>query len=256
MGGKTAIEIKKGTGVDVLAVSSGTLNYGGTLALSLTGTPLVNGDSFTLFSAGAYTGSFTTITPTKPGAGLNWDTSQLTVSGALGVVCDSTLVASAGPNKYICAGSSVGIGGSPTATGGSGSGYTYSWSPATGLSARRRPIPRLHPRSRPPIRSRSPMSVGCTASSSMTVYVNAAPAISTQPANHDGVQRLDCDVLRRPRRVRGSSYSWANDNNSGWGSAWTVTGSGGTWLGTSTDNDNFQPACNSFSANLGTSTAP
>ncbi len=45
------------------------------------------------------------------------------------------LVASAGPARSVSPGSpSVAIGGSPTASGGSGS-YTYSWSPSTGLSS-------------------------------------------------------------------------------------------------------------------------
>ncbi len=46
------------------------------------------------------------------------------------------LNASAGPNRTIttCSGDSVTIGGSPTATGGTGA-YTYTWTPATGLSS-------------------------------------------------------------------------------------------------------------------------
>lgn len=42
-------------------------------------------------------------------------------------------VADAGPNKKICPGGSTGIGGSPTATGGT-QPYTYSWSPAFFIS--------------------------------------------------------------------------------------------------------------------------
>src|SRR5438093_778342 len=41
---------------------------------------------------------------------------------------------SAGPNKGICIGNSTDIGGSPTATGGT-QPYSYTWSPATGLSS-------------------------------------------------------------------------------------------------------------------------
>jgi hypothetical protein len=41
--------------------------------------------------------------------------------------------ADAGTNRTLCADSPVVIGGSPTASGGTGP-YTYSWSPATGLS--------------------------------------------------------------------------------------------------------------------------
>ncbi len=46
---------------------------------------------------------------------------------------DLPLVANAGPDKYICSGSSVIIGGTPAAGGGT-EPYNYSWSPSTGLS--------------------------------------------------------------------------------------------------------------------------
>ncbi|MBP6658465.1 MAG: T9SS type A sorting domain-containing protein, partial [Bacteroidia bacterium] len=44
----------------------------------------------------------------------------------------AAIVASAGANQSVCNGSSVTIGGAPTASGGAGS-FTYSWNPATGL---------------------------------------------------------------------------------------------------------------------------
>lgn len=50
------------------------------------------------------------------------------------------LNANAGPNESICAGGPVTIGGTPAATGGTGT-YTYSWSPATGLSCTNCPNP-------------------------------------------------------------------------------------------------------------------
>ncbi|HRE97814.1 MAG TPA: PKD domain-containing protein, partial [Flavobacteriales bacterium] len=50
------------------------------------------------------------------------------------------LNANAGPNKNICSGASTTLGATPAATGGTGS-YTYSWSPATGLSCTNCPNP-------------------------------------------------------------------------------------------------------------------
>jgi hypothetical protein len=47
--------------------------------------PYADGDSFKLFDAGSYSGSFT-IEPATPGVGLFWDTSELTTSGILKVV--------------------------------------------------------------------------------------------------------------------------------------------------------------------------
>ena len=51
----------------------------------------------------------------------------------IGPALGQTLTASAGADREICAGSSVAIGGSPTASGGT-PGYTYKWSPAAGLN--------------------------------------------------------------------------------------------------------------------------
>ncbi len=63
-----------------------TIGYGGTLSLSFTPGSLVAGNSFKLFNAVSYSGSFAALSPTSPGAGLAWDTSQLTVSGKLNVI--------------------------------------------------------------------------------------------------------------------------------------------------------------------------
>ena len=63
---------------------AGTLTFGGTLAVTnVGGQPFQVGDSFPLFSAGNYAGSFATITPIVPGPGMVWDVSQLNKSGIL-----------------------------------------------------------------------------------------------------------------------------------------------------------------------------
>lgn len=51
-----------------------------------------------------------------------------------------TLVVNAGNNTVICPGTTYGLGGSPTASGGTAP-YTFSWSPATGLSSTNGPNP-------------------------------------------------------------------------------------------------------------------
>jgi fibronectin-binding autotransporter adhesin len=86
--GVSAMKLDKVAGTnDVLAVN-GTLTYGGVLSLTnLTGT-LVGGESFKLFSAGAYNGSFSSIDPATPGVNLTWDTSGLS-SGIVAVVSTS-----------------------------------------------------------------------------------------------------------------------------------------------------------------------
>jgi hypothetical protein len=67
---------------DVITVS-GTLTYGGTLALSGVSDTLTASDQFQLFLAGGYNGSFSSITPESPGPGLAWNTSTLAVDGTL-----------------------------------------------------------------------------------------------------------------------------------------------------------------------------
>jgi len=53
------------------------VTYGGTLNLNITGSLALN-DSFKLFDAAAYYGTFYSIVPAAPGPGLVWDTSTLT----------------------------------------------------------------------------------------------------------------------------------------------------------------------------------
>lgn len=85
LGGTTVMKLDKINGTnDVLSVG-GTLNYGGMLNVtSLSGT-LAAGDSFKLFNASAYAGSFSTTNLPGLSNGLVWDTSALT-NGILNVV--------------------------------------------------------------------------------------------------------------------------------------------------------------------------
>jgi hypothetical protein len=53
------------------------ITYGGTLNLTNLAGTLAAGNSFKLFNATSYSGSFSTVTPATPGAGLAWDLSQL-----------------------------------------------------------------------------------------------------------------------------------------------------------------------------------
>ena len=72
-GGSTCLfEIDKSTAAtnDQLRVT-GTLNYGGTLAVTNLSDPLVGGETFRLFSAPNFSGNFSAIT-VSPGAGLDW----------------------------------------------------------------------------------------------------------------------------------------------------------------------------------------
>jgi hypothetical protein len=64
---------------------------GGTLTVTnISGSPFAVGNSFHLFNAAAYTGTFTGISPATPGAGLLWNTNNL-ASGVLAVVSGAVL---------------------------------------------------------------------------------------------------------------------------------------------------------------------
>ena len=88
-GGSTCsmdVSVTTTTNYDVINVV-GNLTYGGTLAISQNGaTGFQAGQSFKLFNATTYAGSFASITPATPGAGLLWNASQLATNGTLSVV--------------------------------------------------------------------------------------------------------------------------------------------------------------------------
>jgi autotransporter-associated beta strand protein len=65
------------------------ITFGGVLSVTNLSGTLAVGDSFKLFDAAAYAGSFTSVTPAAPGAGLLWDTTSLTVDGTLKIVAGS-----------------------------------------------------------------------------------------------------------------------------------------------------------------------
>ena len=69
------------------------VTYGGTLTvtdITSDGSPLALGDTFTLFSSSAYSGSFGTFNLPALPSGLAWDTSKLTVNGSIQVGSVST----------------------------------------------------------------------------------------------------------------------------------------------------------------------
>jgi autotransporter-associated beta strand protein len=87
LGGTTAMKISKTIWRQRHDLITGisTLTYGGVLNVDYSGRALAAADSFKLFSAMHYFGSFDHITPPSPGNGLAWDMSRLTVDGILQV---------------------------------------------------------------------------------------------------------------------------------------------------------------------------
>jgi hypothetical protein len=117
LNGTTIIKLN-GSGTNDSMSAGGSLSYGGTLALAnISGAPLAAGNTFHIFSAGgSISSSFASITPTTPGSGLAWNTSQLS-SGILSVVSTS------GPlfTNVVVSGTNIIVSGS----GGSANGTYY-----------------------------------------------------------------------------------------------------------------------------------
>jgi hypothetical protein len=65
--------------------ANSSITYGGVLNLVNIGSPLTNGASFKLFKALNYGGTFASIVPATPGAGLAWNASTLS-TGVISVV--------------------------------------------------------------------------------------------------------------------------------------------------------------------------
>ena len=88
LNGTTVIKLN-GSGVNDEVQAGADIHYGGTLSLvNISGSPLAVGNSFKIFSAASYSGTFSSITPATPGVGLAWDTNQLNM-GFVNVVAGS-----------------------------------------------------------------------------------------------------------------------------------------------------------------------
>lgn len=105
LGGTTVIKLN-GSGTNDSVRAGGNLSYGGTLSLAnLGGAPLAAGNTFRIFTAGgSISSSFTRTNLATLGAGLAWNTSQLS-SGVLSVVATSgplfTSVMQSGTNIFL-----------------------------------------------------------------------------------------------------------------------------------------------------------
>jgi len=86
LNGTATIKLNGSGTNDVIQSAGAGITYGGTLNLvNISATPLAAGNSFQIFNANSYAGSFTNMTPVTPETGLAWDTTQLD-SGKLKVV--------------------------------------------------------------------------------------------------------------------------------------------------------------------------
>ena len=81
----TVIEVNKTANTSDLVTGATSITYGGTLVLQNLSGALQAGDTFTVFSAGAYSGSFSSVISQTPNQTVTWDLSQLAVNGTVKV---------------------------------------------------------------------------------------------------------------------------------------------------------------------------
>lgn len=84
-GSTSVMEVSKTAATNDLVNSASTVTYGGTLLLRNLGGVLAVNDTFKLFNASSYSGSFSSVVSQTPGQTVTWDVSQLTVSGTVRV---------------------------------------------------------------------------------------------------------------------------------------------------------------------------
>jgi hypothetical protein len=105
------------------------------------------------------------------------DSKGCTSSSSVVVTVNPTPVANAGVDTAICAGSSVQIGGNPTATVGNAP-FTYQWSPTTGLSAANASNPLATPTITTTYNVTVTSSNGCTATDGILVTIRSRPVVN------------------------------------------------------------------------------
>ncbi|MFA6922989.1 MAG: RHS repeat-associated core domain-containing protein [Bacteroidales bacterium] len=90
--------------------------------------------------------------------------------------------AEAGENKTICNGGNTTIGGNPTASGGSGSGFTYTWYPSTGLSSVNTANPTANPTETTTYTVTITDGASATNADNVVVTVNSLPTVAATGA--------------------------------------------------------------------------
>jgi autotransporter-associated beta strand protein len=85
-GSITVMDINKTLATNDQLAGLSNVVFGGMLTVNNQAGTLASGDAFALFSAGGYSGSFSTYNLPALGSGLSWDTSSLTTTGTLRVI--------------------------------------------------------------------------------------------------------------------------------------------------------------------------
>jgi gliding motility-associated-like protein len=115
----------------------------------------------------------------------------------------------AGPDKTVCPGLSIAIGGSPTAFGGLPP-YTYSWSPATGLSSTTVENPLSSPSSNTVYTVTVTDDTGAVKSAAMTVFINGISMINA--GRDTSICENSNALIGSFTGLAGVTYSWSPGN--------------------------------------------
>jgi gliding motility-associated-like protein len=141
-----------------------------------------------------------TVTVTDANGCTDLSTTTITVSSALN--------ANAGPDRTVCNGQTVVLGGTPAASGGSGVGYTYLWTPSTGLNNPALPNPTLVATTTQIFTLQVTDSQGCIATDQVTITVNPVVLADAGP---DIVLCIGTSAIIGPGAVGPlRSYAWTS----------------------------------------------
>ncbi|MDD5570491.1 MAG: hypothetical protein PHD97_04955, partial [Bacteroidales bacterium] len=126
------------------------------------------------------------------------------VTTYIAFLLNKQLKAEAGDNKSICIGSNTTIGGSPTASGGSGSGYTYTWSPSAGIDTISKANPTANPTATTTYTVIVTDGASTTHSDNVVVTVNSLPNVTAAGATI-------CNGSTATITASGANtYTWSN----------------------------------------------
>ena len=146
---------------------------------------------------------------------------SLTITDALGCTSTDTsrvrvypvMTANAGNDTTVCEGSPVALGANPTASGGSGNGYTYVWSPTTNVSGITLSNPTATPFTSIAYSVTATDGNGCTATDHMIINVRPNPLAQTGSDKSITICPLDNITIGGSPAATGGNppytYSWS-----------------------------------------------
>jgi autotransporter-associated beta strand protein len=191
LSGTTAMEINKTAATSDKVSGTSSLTYGGTLTVTNLAGSLAAGDTFTLFNASSYSGSFSIFNLPPLTGGLKWDTSKLAVNGSIQVGYDAAIT---GQPSNQSVGQGVSASFTVTATGIPAPTYQWqlstnagtSWTNITGATSATYATP-------PTVTGDNNNQFRCLVSNSLSsatsnaavlsVTSNSLPSFTSQPAN-------------------------------------------------------------------------